>query len=336
MTNNRSRTRYSTALTRMLFAGLFVGVLSVGMALAASPLVLKLGHLQPPGDPTTKAAERFAQLVDQESNGQIQIKIFPNSQLGNEVAEVQGLQVGTQDFFIGSASPLTNYEKSIGVISLPYLFTSYKQAHDALDGSIGEKLAAPFPKHGFRIVSWWENGFRDFTNNVRPLATPEAFKGLKIRVLKSPVYVQMISSLGATPVPLAWGDLYTSMQQKIVDGEESPVAKIYSNKFYEVQKYLTNDHHIYDPAVLIVSEATWQKLSDSQQKIIQNAANQARDYERKLNEDQETADLQELQQLGMKVILHPDLKPFIAAVQPVWKPYLESEGAIIKAIQDTK
>jgi tripartite ATP-independent transporter DctP family solute receptor len=289
--------------------------------------VFKLGHLQTTEHPYQKGAEKFKQLVEEKSGGKIHIDIFPSSQLGNGRDEIEGLQLGSIQFHVGSVAPVANFAPKLNVLSLPYLFRDKDHAIKVLDGDIGKELSADLEGKGIVNLAYWENGWRHMTNNVKPIKTAADFKGLKIRVQESPVYMSFMKALGATPTPIPFGELYSAMEQKVVDGQENPLAQITQNKFNEVQKYMTLTAHSYDAAVFLVSKAALDKLPPDLQKVVRDAAMEAGNYERKLNAELDDSFMKTLKSAGMVIEEHPDMDSFRKAVEPVYK---EFEGKIGK------
>jgi TRAP-type transport system periplasmic protein len=297
----------------------------------------KLGHLQGGDHPYQKGAEKFKQIVEEKSQGKIKINIFPSSQLGNGRDEIEGLQLGTIQFHIGSVAPVANFAPKLNVLSLPYLFQSREQAIKVLDGDLGKELSSDLEKKGIINLMFWENGFRHLTNNVKPIKTAADVKGLKIRVQESPAYISFVKALGATPTPIPFGELYTAMEQKVVDGQENPLAQIATNKFNEVQKYLTLDGHTYDAAVFLVSKAAFDKLPPDLQQVVKDAAKEAGDYERQVSKDLDAKFLKQLKDGGMQVEEHPDIASFQKAVEPVYKEMESTIGKdLIDKIKNTK
>ncbi|MEB3101810.1 TRAP transporter substrate-binding protein [Ferviditalea candida] len=293
--------------------------------------VFKLGHLQTTDHPYQKGAEKFKQIVEEKSGGRIQIDIFPSSQLGNARDEIEGLQLGTIQFHVGSVAPVANFAPKLNVLSLPYLFRDKNHALKVLDGDIGKELSADLESKGIVNLAYWENGWRHMTNNVRPIKSAADVKGLKIRVLESPVYVSFVKALGATPTPIPFGELYSAMEQKVVDGQENPLAQITQNKFNEVQKYMTLTAHTYDAAVFLVSKSALDKLPADLQKIVKDAAVEAGNYERQLNAQLDEGFMKKLKSAGMVIEEKPDLDSFRKAVEPVYK---EFEGKLGKDLID--
>lgn len=288
--------------------------------------VLRLGHLQTETHPYHKGALHFKKLVEERSAGRIRVDIFPASQLGNGRDQVEGLQLGTIHFHIGSVAPVTNFAPEFNVLNLPYLFESREHAFRVLDGEIGAEIAKGLEPVGILNLGFMENGWRHLTNDVKPIKTAADASGMKIRVQESPPYLAFIKSLGSTPVPIPFGELYTALEQKVVDGQENPLAQILLNKFDEVQRYMTLSAHNYDAAVFLMSKPVFDKLPDDLQAIVRDAGKEATDLERKVAKQEESQYLQQLKESGMQIEENPDLESFKKAVEPVYKQFEASIG----------
>ncbi|QCJ44646.1 DctP family TRAP transporter solute-binding subunit [Bacillus sp. S3] len=288
--------------------------------------VLRLGHLQTETHPYHKGAQKFKELVEKKSNGRIQIDIFPSSQLGNGRDQIEGAQIGSIHFHIGSVAPVTNFAPKFNVLNLPYLFESREHAFKVLDGEIGKELGADLANRGLMNLGFMENGWRHMTNNVRPIKTADDAASMKIRVQESPPYISFVKALKSTPVPVPFGELYTALEQHVVDGQENPLAQIYLNKFNEVQKYLTLTHHNYDAAVFIMSKTTFDTLPKDLQKVITEASEEAIQFERKSALEDESKLLEDLKKTDIQIEENPDLDSFREAVKPVYKEFEDSIG----------
>jgi len=288
--------------------------------------ILKLGTSTQPTHIYNQAAEFFGKIVAEKTGGEVEVKVFPAAQLGSERDMVEGLQLGSLEMTLTSTGPLGNFVPQIKLFNLPFLFKDRESCYRVLDGEIGTQIADRFVKVGVRSLGWYENGFRNITNSKHPVNSPDDMKGLKIRVMEDDVFILTMKAMGASPLPMAFGELYTALEQKTVDAQENPLAVIYSSRFFEVQDYLAMTGHFYSPAVLLISEITWKTLTPEQQKIIADAATQARDYERglSLKADQELESA--CKKAGMS-ITHPDKAPFAKAVASVY-----SNPKVIKAI----
>ncbi len=298
---------------------------------------IKFAHVVNTKDSFHICAVKFKELVEKKTNGEVKVTIFPNAKLGDERTLLERMKMGIVDAGIITTGPIINFIPIYGVIDLPFLFTGPKHAYKVLDGPIGQKLLAEMDKVGWKGLAFAERGFRNLTNNKRPVKEPKDVKGLKIRVMQNPVYVDTFKTLGANAVPMAWTEVLTALQQGTVDGQENPLNVIYAFKLYEVQKYLSLTRHAYAPAVIMFSKKTWNKLTKAQQKAIKEAAYEAAVYERNYNNTKATEWLTALKKYGMQVEEKPDIKAFREAVKPVYDKYAPKFGwDLVNAILNTK
>jgi tripartite ATP-independent transporter DctP family solute receptor len=233
---------------------------------------------------------------------------------------VEGLQLGTLEMTLVSTAPLSSFTKKFLVFDLPFIFKDTASARKVVDGPIGTQLLDSLKDQGIIGLAYFENGFRHVTNNKRPIEKPEDLKGLKIRTMENPVHMATFKVLGADPTPMAFGELFTALQQGTIDGQENPLPVIDTSKFYEVQKYLSLTGHFYAPAPLLISKSFFESLSPDIQNAIKEAAIEARDYERKLLDEMNAKLVDELQKKGMQ-INEVDKEAFVKAVQPVYKQF---------------
>jgi tripartite ATP-independent transporter DctP family solute receptor len=260
---------------RRILLFVLVALMAAPLAMAQKVFELKLAH----ADSTDISVSRkhaqavaFADLVNTRSGGRIAVKVYGGGALGAEREYVEAIKAGTVEAGIASGV-IANFFPSAMVTDIPFLFPSGEVAWKVMDGSFGDRLRAAFLKEtGMRCLTFAEVGFRNFTNNVRPIRTPADMKGLKIRVQETPLYITMIKALGASPTPIAFTELYTSLQTKVVDGEENPVPTILMSKFAEVQKYLTLDGHNYGVDWFVISEKFFQSLPPDLQYIVLSSA----------------------------------------------------------------
>ena len=246
-------------------------------------------------------AQRFADLVQQKTGGKIQVKLFPGGTLGGDQQTLSALQGGILDMAMMGPALLVGQVKEFAVLDLPYLFQNVKEADALLDGKLGSDLIARLPERNVIGLAFWEHGYRNLTNSRRPVAKLEDIKGLKIRTLQVPIYLDMINALGASAVPMPLPELYGALENKAVDGQENPPATILASKFYEVQKHLVLSKHIYSAWVLLMSKKTWDSLSPDEQKAVQAAAREATAYERKTIREFNAKSVGELKAVGMQV-----------------------------------
>ncbi|HOI74534.1 MAG TPA: TRAP transporter substrate-binding protein [Syntrophales bacterium] len=306
------------------------------LAGSAFAMEIKFAHVVNEKDAFHVAALKFKELVESRTQGALTVTIFPNAKLGDERTLLERMKMGIVDAGIITSGPIINFVPSFGVIDLPFLFRDPKHAYKVLDGGIGQKLMADLESQGWKGLAFGERGFRNLTNSKRPVNTPNDIKGLKIRVMQNPVYVDSFKALGANAVPMAWTEVLTALQQGTVDGQENPLNVIMAFKLYETQKYLSITRHAYAPAPIIMSMSTWKKLTPAQQGIVKKAAQEAAEYERAWDNRMEAGWLKELKAKGM-VVASPNLNSFRKAVKPVYDQYTPKYGkGLIESIQNTK
>ncbi len=297
------------------------------------PVTLKLAHVVNEQDGFHIAALKFKELVEAQTGKKIQVEIYPNAQLGDERTLLEGMQIGTVDMGVITNGPVANFVEEIAVFELPFLFPSAEAAYAVLDGEIGQEILAALGRVNLKGLAFAERGFRNLTNNVRPVHGPKDMNGLKIRVMENPVYIDTFKALGANPVPMAWTEALTAMQQGTIDGQENPINIIYSFKLYEPQKHLSLTRHTYAPAIIVMAQSVWDTLPADAQKIVSEAAQQAAQYERDMNAQMSAQQLQALRDNGMQIVDTPDLGAFQAQIGPVYETYGAKFGNYLKRIQ---
>jgi tripartite ATP-independent transporter DctP family solute receptor len=292
-------------------------------------ITMRFGHCTATDYAIHKAAVFFAEKVKEKTNGRVEVKVFPGGQLGGEKAQLEGLMAGTHDFFLGTQAPLSNWLPQFMSLDLPYLFTSEAQADKILAGEVGKYLMDLLPTKGLYGLGWSENGFRSFTNNVRPLYTPADMKGLKIRVMENRLMIDTIGAFGGDPTPIPFPEVYTALQQKTVDGQETPVALMEAQRFYEVQKYLSITNHFYSPYILYASKMTMDKLPADLQKAIREAGQEASVYEKKLVREDNAKAVAKMEKAGIKVnrLTEDNIKAWKEKSLPIYPMYKEKMGA---------
>ncbi len=301
---------------------------------AGKAIVLKAGHTLAEDHPYQLGMLKFAELVSEKTNGQIKIEVFPNSALGGERDMVEGVQLGTVDMVLSSTGPLGGFVPELNVVDLPFLFKSREHAYKVLDGEIGQDLLKGLENKSLVGLAWWENGFRNVTNNKRPIEKPEDLEGLKIRTMENEVHMASFETMGADPTPMAFNELFTALQQGVVDGEENPVPIVMTSKFYEVQKYMTLTGHFYSPSVVMINKAKFDSFTEEQQNALKEAAKEAADYERGLIKQMDEEFVGQLKEKGMEIIENPDKALFLEAVKPVYEKYESKFGKeLIESIQ---
>ncbi|MFQ6240785.1 TRAP transporter substrate-binding protein [Sinorhizobium meliloti] len=290
-------------LTKMAL-GLAVplALMTAGPALAEiRDQTVKFASANNKGHPQVTGMEKFAELVKEKSGGKIEVKLFPDGTLGGDVQTVSALQGGVIEMTVLNAGILASNVKEFGAVDLPFLFDSGEEADKVIDGPFGTGLLERLPDTGLVGLAYWELGFRNLTNNRHPVTKLEDIKGLKIRTIQSPIPVELFNALGANAVPLPYTELYTALETGTVDGQENPSANIINAKFYEVQKYMTLTRHQYNPQIVLVSKKFWDGLNDEEKAVLQQAAVEARDFQRKVSREQDAAALEEIRKTGMEV-----------------------------------
>jgi tripartite ATP-independent transporter DctP family solute receptor len=280
---------------------------------ATAEMKVKLGVVTKPGSAQNIAAEKFKELIEQRSNGNIKIQIFHSASLGNETEILQQVQMNTVQMAIITGGPFDTFDPITRVVNYPFLFKSNEQADQILDGPLGAQILKSLESSGFKGLCFSENGFRNLTNNKRPVKSPEDVKGLKIRVMASTIHKAIWQDLGANPTPMPW-PIYTELEQGVIDGQENPLWVMEVYKFYEIQKYMTLTRHVYSFHIDVASLKWWKTLDSKTQDMIQKAMYEAAVFQRKQNRDNNAARLKFLKEKGMKVEEHPDIAAFRAKV----------------------
>lgn len=303
---------------------------------AKSVTVIKVGHVLAPDHPYTTGLKKFAEIVEKNSNGKMKVNVFHSSQLGNERDMIEALQLGTQQMALVSTAPLASFTKQFLVFDLPFIFKDYQGAYKVLDGEIGQSIMKTLDAQGIVGLAYWENGFRHVTNSKQPIQKPSDLANQKIRLMENPIHMDTFRAMGALPMPMAFGELFTALQQKTIDAQENPVPIIWTSKFYEVQKYCSLTGHFYAAAPLLVSKKFYDSLPAEHQKILRDAAIEARDYERGLLAQQNKDFIGKLKEKKMEVI-EVDKKPFQDAVKSVWTKYEPTIGKeLIQKVVDAQ
>ncbi len=287
---------------------------------------LKLGHSVPTTHPYHLGAEKFKEMVEKETNGAVSIRLFPNNQLGSGERDLlEGMQLGTVDLVVSSTGPMSGFEKKFMLFDFPFLFRDKNHAYKTLDGPTGQYVMGLLEKKGIKGLAWYENGFRHFTNSKCAVETPEDVKGLKLRTMENKVHMAIWKALEADPTPMAWGELFTALQQGVVDGQENPIPIIYTAKLYEVQKHVALTGHVFSPSMLLISKRVWDKMPEEYWDILLHAAQESAVFERSEITRMEDEQVAKLKELGMAVT-YPDKEPFLKKTKVVYDQFREQLG----------
>lgn len=246
-------------------------------------------------------AKRFAEVVASKSGGKLNVKLYGSGTLGGEAVVASAMQGGTIEMSMMGPGLLTGMDKEFGVFDTPFLFDNFKEVDAALDGPVGKKLLDKLPAKGLVGLSYWDHGFRILTNSKRPIAKLEDIQGLKIRVQQIPVFIESFNAMGANAVPMPFPELYSALEQKAVDGQENPFISVEVTKFYEVQKYASATRHAYSPLLVLMSKKFWDQLSADERKVLMDAANEVKSYERQVSRELDAKALDTLKSRGMVI-----------------------------------
>jgi len=304
---------------------------------ASKPVTLRMSDNQPEGYPTIIGDKAFAAEVDKNTQGRIKIQVFSGSQLGDEKSAIEQLQFGAIDAIRIGAAPLAEFNKQIGVLILPYLYKDKDQMFRVLEGPVGEKIFASLAADSKIVgLSWVDSGARNFYNTKKDVKTPADLKGLKIRVQESKPMMDMVKALGASPTPMAYGDVYSALQTGVVDGAENNWPSYLSSNHYQVAKHITIDEHTRVPEMIAFSKISWDKISPEDQKIVKAAAVVGANVERvEWLKQSDAAQATIAAKGGITITKLADNSAFQNAVKPMYAEHPEWKDTI-QAILDTK
>jgi TRAP-type transport system periplasmic protein len=300
---------------------------------AAQAQTLRFAHPVPETDVQHTMAMFFAEQVAARTNGAVTVQVFPQGQLGNDAAMIDGARSGIIDIVLVGLNNFTGLVPQAGVFELPFMFPTRDLAYAALDGDVGASISARFTEHGLTVLGYPENGYRQMSNARGPIRTPADLVGVNMRTNNSRALNDMFAALGANPVQLPVAELYTALETGVVEAQDHPVGVVLSFKFNEVQKYLSLTRHAYSALGLMMNSAAFDRLSAENQAIVREVAAEATAMQRKLAADRETSMVDELVALGMELNTDVDAAAFQAAVTPVWDAFIAANGdADVKAI----
>ncbi len=295
--------------------------------------VIKMGHALDTEHPVHKAMLFMAEKLKEKSGGKVVLEVYPGEQLGSEREMIEQVQMGLLDMTKVSTSPLESFIPLMSVFSVPYLFRDGDHLWKFLDNPAGKKLLQAGEEKGFKGLCYYDAGSRSFYTKDKPILKPADLEGMKIRVQESKTSMQMIRELGASPTPIAWGELYTSLQQGVVDGAENNPPSFYLSGHYEVCKYYSLDEHTMVPDIVLMSLKTWNKLPVDIQKMVQDAADESVIEQKRLWKETTDNALKIVQERGVTVY-HPDKEPFREKVKPMHDSYKGTEvGELMQEIE---
>lgn len=300
---------------------------------SASAQNARLGYVPIEAHPVGQGSIRFAELVAQKTDGRVTIQTFGSGVLGNEPQMQSSLQAGFLDVMVGPTSNLVGTIPEFLIFDLPFFYADFDAVDAVTDGPVGEALFARLESMGIVGLAYWDNGFRHMTNALRPVERVEDMEGLKIRVIPNPLFIATFEALGTNPVPLPYPELYTALESRAVDAQETPVGLIYASKFYEVQDHLTLTGHVYTPYVLLASKRWFDSLSAEDQALVMEAARESAEYQRGLSRNDAERLTGLLEEEGMQVtrLTEEEMEKLRARVAPVVERFTDTIGADLVA-----
>jgi len=298
-------------------------------------VTLTVAHVLNETHPYHLAWMEVAKRVEERTDGAMHIDVFANGVLGNERDVIEGMQLGIVDISCMSTGALASFSPSFMALDLPFLFDSRENVYKVLDSEIGREMLDDLSDNMMVGIAFWENGFRDISNSKRDVVVPEDLKGLKLRTLENELQMDTFTTLGANAIPMAWGEVYTALQQGTIDGQENPLATIYLNKIHEVTTHISLTEHFYAAAPVVMSKKIYDKLDPEYREILVAAIEEVTDYEREISAQSDVDYLKSLKEDGVKIVEDIDKKLWREACQPVYDEYKEQIGEeLLQRIQD--
>ncbi|RYF76534.1 MAG: DctP family TRAP transporter solute-binding subunit [Comamonadaceae bacterium] len=278
--------------------------------------------------PLGQGAQKFADAVASKSGGKMKVTLFPNAVLGGDPQNLASVRGGTLDFTSMATGLIASIDKRFMVFDLPFLFNNAQEAYAIADGPVGTQMLGDLSNHGAIGLGIWDLGFRHMTNSRKPITKYEDVQGMKIRVIASPIFIELFNTLGANPVPMTFGEVYGALESRAIDGQDNPVAVIESAKFAEVQKYLSLTRHVYTGMPFLMSKKTWDGMSEAERAIIRAAAEEAKQEERKLTLQKESQSVDALKKLmQVNEVSAEEVARLRQKVQPVTTKFTQDIGA---------
>lgn len=298
------------------------------------PIVLKLAENQPEDYPTTIGDKEMAKIVEEKTDGRIKIEVYAGGQLGDEKSVIEAIQMGGIDLARVNAQPLSDFCKSLRVLSMPYLFENEEHLWKVLNGDIGEEILESLEDASIVGLTYYDSGSRNFYNSKREVRTPADMEGLKIRVQQTELMVGLVEAVGASATPMPYEEVYSAIQTGVIDGAENNWPSYDSSSHYEVAKYFTLDEHTRTPEVVIASKSVWDKLSDEDKAIIKDAAKESQKAQRKAWKEYEEKSIEKIKANDNVINEVEDLKAWQDAVAPLYDKFGKEFGELIDAIKE--
>jgi tripartite ATP-independent transporter DctP family solute receptor len=317
----------------ILIAIFFIGIISCKKS--DSKKVLYLAHTLPQTHPVHKGILEFKSALNKKSGGKLQIKIFPDGMLGSEREVLELLQIGSVAVTKVSAATMSNFVPEYHVLGIPYLFRNKEHQFDVLEGEVGKSILQKGEKFWLRGLCYYDAGFRSFYTSSKAIRTPEDLKGLKIRVMNNQMAINMVNALGGSATPMAYGELYTAIQQGVVDGAENNPPSFVSSNHHEVSKYYTLDQHSSVPDVLIIGTKFWEKLSEEEKVWVQESANESAQAEKIFWNESVEESMKTIKEFGVEIII-PEKSLFAEKSKPVLEEFLKEYPEMIDIVNKIK
>jgi tripartite ATP-independent transporter DctP family solute receptor len=283
-------------------------------------IVIRLGFSTEPDSHYGKGSAEFERLVEEYTNGKVDVQLFPSATLGNERDMIEGISLGTLEMCLSSTGPMPNFSKEFQVFDLPFIITDKDRAYEVMDGETGQQILASLEPLNIKGLGFWENGFRHISNSKKEIVHPTDMAGIKLRTMENPIHMATFQLLGAMPTPMAFSELFTALQQGTIDGQENPLVIFDTNKFSEAQDYLSLTGHVYSPSIMMISKSTFESYPQDVQDAILRAEKEARTWERNFctQMDQELVD--KIKAAGVKVT-EVDKAEWQKACEPIYAQY---------------
>ena len=294
-------------------------------AAGACETTLRSSDTHPDGYPTVEAVKHMGKLLEERTGGRLCVEVFHSAQLGEEKDTIEQTKFGVIDLNRVSMGPFNNLVEETKVVSLPFIFRGTEHMHKVMDGEIGAEIGAAFEPHGFVVLAYYDSGSRSFYNSQRPITSIDDLKGMKVRVMQSDIFVDMMSALGANATPMPYGEVYSALQTGVIDGAENNWPSFESSGHFEVAGYYTLNQHLIVPEVLVMSKASWDKLSAEDQAAVRQAARDSVPVMREMWAAREKASEEKVRAAGVEIIAEIDKTPFIEAMVPVYEKHVTSE-----------
>ena len=302
---------------------------STSAAAAGGEYAMKSGSTTPDTHPYNLGMNRLNELLQEKTNGAVSVDHFGSSQLGGERDLIEGLQIGSVQMCCISTAPLSGFTDSFLVFDLPFIFETNEQARAVMDSDVGTEILNSVEDQGLVGVCWFENGFRNVTNNVRPINKPEDLKGLKIRTMENQMHMAAFQIMGADPTPMAMGEVFTALQQGTIDGEENPVPIVESNKLDEVQKYNSLTGHLFSPAPVFISKDYYDGMPEEYQKAVMEAGKESVEYQREQIDEQTASGIEVMKERTGMETNEVDKSLFKDATAPLYDQYIKDESGCV-------